>query len=70
VPGYRHIVDLGSTDGGRFIHAGGQSGHLLSPHYDSYLDDWQAVRYRPMRFTAEAIEAARAATLRLEPRSD
>ncbi len=67
VPGYRQIIDLADPNGGRFIHAGGQSGHFLSPHYDDYLADWQAVRYRPMRMDRDVIEAAGATTLRLEP---
>jgi penicillin amidase len=67
IPGYRQIIDLADADGGRFIQAIGQSGNVLSPHYDDYLADWQAVRYRPMRFQAEAVKRAHQATLRLVP---
>jgi len=66
-PGYRHIIDLAELDGGRFIVAGGQSGHVLSPHYDDYLADWRAVRYRQMRMSSDAIEAAAASRLELRP---
>jgi Protein related to penicillin acylase len=66
-PGYRQLIDLSNTEPGRFIAAVGQSGHLLSPHYDDYLDDWQAGRYRPMRFDRAAVEAGRKASLRLVP---
>lgn len=67
VAGYRHIIDMSRLDGGQFIHAIGQSGHPLSPHYDHYLDDWRAGRYRPMRIERATIEQASAGTLRLEP---
>ena len=48
-PGYRQIISLADIHDGRFILATGQSGHFLSSHYDDFLKDWQAVRYRPMR---------------------
>jgi penicillin amidase len=67
IPSYRQLIDLSNVDGGRFIQAIGQSGHLLSPHYDDYMADWQAVRYRPMRFERATVEQAQQATLRLEP---
>jgi penicillin amidase len=69
VPGYRQIIDLAQPDGGLFIHSVGQSGHFLSPHYDDYLKDWAAVRYRPMRFTRAAVERDARATLRLTPKA-
>ncbi|WP_029215459.1 penicillin acylase family protein, partial [Kallotenue papyrolyticum] len=67
VPGYRQLVDLADPNAGRFIHAGGQSGHFLSPFYDDYLADWQAGRYRPMWMDREQIQTAGATTLWLEP---
>lgn len=66
-PEYRQIIDLSSTAGGYFIHPTGQSGHFLSPHYDDYLDDWQAIRYRPMRFDRVVIEQEQMAYLQLQP---
>lgn len=48
-PGYRQLVSLTNPNDGRFILSTGQSGHFLSAHYDDFLSDWQAVRYRPMR---------------------
>jgi penicillin G amidase len=63
---YRQIIDMSDLDSGRFIQAVGQSGHFLSRHYSDYLDDWQSVRYRPMRFTRKAVEDGCVATLRLE----
>lgn len=67
IPGYRQLIDLANLDDGRFIHAIGQSGHVLSPHYDDYLEDWQAVRYRQMRFERATVEQSAQATLRLSP---
>lgn len=66
-PAYRQIIDLSGPDHGRFMLAGGQVGHPLSRHYDDYLLDWRAVRYRPMRMSSEAITAAAAARLELRP---
>jgi len=62
-PGYRQIISLTNPNDGRFILSTGQSGHFLSSHYDDYLSDWQAVRYRPMRLDAQAG----AKTLTLQP---
>ena len=67
VPGYRQIVTLGQPESSRFIQAIGQSGHLLSPHYDDYLADWQSVRYRAMRRDRAAITQAASGTLQLVP---
>lgn len=67
VSGYRQIIDLGSADTGQFLLAVGQSGHVLSAHYDDYLEDWQAVRYRPMRLDRAAVLRDQEAVLRLEP---
>lgn len=66
-PSYRQVIDLSSTANGQFIQAIGQSGNVLSPHYDDYLTDWQAVRLRPMRFEREAVERDQLWLLRLEP---
>ena len=44
IPGYREIVDLSPRNDSRFLDAVGESGHLLSPHYDDFLADWEAVR--------------------------
>jgi len=34
----------------------GESGHVLSPHYDDFLADWSAVRHRKMRMERADIE--------------
>lgn len=58
-PGYRQLISLAGTDDGRFILAPGQSGHFLSARYDDYLEDWQAVRYRPMRLERVSFDPQR-----------
>jgi penicillin amidase len=67
VPSYRQIIDLVNWDASRFIHTGGQSGQLLSGGYSGMLERWQRVEYIPMRYEAEAINAAAAARLILQP---
>jgi penicillin amidase len=67
VPGYRQIVDLSPANDSRFADAVGESGHFLSPHYDDFLADWQAVRHRPMRMDRQAIENGAIGRLRLLP---
>lgn len=66
-PGYRQVIELSDSGKSLFIQAGGLSGHFLSPHYDDYLSDWQAVRYRSLRFDRDVVDRDRASTLRLEP---
>jgi penicillin amidase len=68
VPGYRQIVDLSPANDSRFLDAVGESGHFLSKHYDDFLQDWRAVRYRPMRIDRVKIEQGALGRLRLMPR--
>ena len=67
MPGYREIIDLSAANDSRFLDAVGESGHFLSPHYDDFLKDWQAVRYRKMRMQRQDIEAGALGRLRLTP---
>jgi len=67
IPGYRQIVDLSPANDSRFADAVGQSGHFLSPHYDDFLRDWQAVRHKKMRMERSEIDAGALGTLRLVP---
>ena len=68
VPGYRQIVDLSPANDSRFLDAVGESGHFLSKHYDDFLEDWRAVRHRPMRIDRAKIEKGALGRLRLTPR--
>ena len=67
VPGYRQIIDLSDRNDSRFLADVGQSGHPLSVHYDDFLADWRAVRYRPMRMSRSAIDRSAAGRLELVP---
>ncbi|HEV3141994.1 MAG TPA: penicillin acylase family protein [Vicinamibacterales bacterium] len=67
VPGYREIIDLSPANDSRFIADVGESGHVLSPHYDDFLADWRAVTHRAMRMDRAAIEKGAIGTLTLNP---
>jgi penicillin amidase len=67
IPGYRQIVDLSAANDSRFIDAVGQSGHVLSRHYDHFLGDWGDVRHRKMRMSRQEIERGALGRLRLVP---
>lgn len=63
--GYRQLVDLGRPDL-EFVFSGGQAGHACSTHYDDYLADWHALRFRTLDCPVAPAQSQRA-TLRLEP---
>ena len=67
LPGYRQIVDLSAANDSRFLEAVGQSGHLLSPHYDDGLKAWTEGRYRKMRTGRAEVEQGAVGHLRLTP---
>jgi penicillin amidase len=67
VPGFRQIVDLSPANASVFLDAVGESGHFLSKHYDDFLPDWRAVRYRKMRMDRPDIDANAIGRLRLVP---
>ena len=65
VPGFRQIVDLSPANDSRFLESVGPAGHFLSRHYDSFLGDWNNVRYRKMRMDRLDIESGALGRLRL-----
>ena len=67
VPGYREIIDLSPANDSRFIADVGESGHVLSPHYDDFLADWRAVRHRRMRMERADVEKGAIGHLTLRP---
>jgi penicillin amidase len=67
LPGYRQIVDLSPANDSRFLDAVGQSGHVLSPHYDDALPLWASGRHRKMLMDRAAIEKGAQGRLRLVP---
>ena len=68
VASYREIIDLAPNGDSRFIDAVGESGNPMSPHYDDFLKDWSAVKYRPMRMDRADVERGAIGHLRLSPR--
>ncbi len=68
VSSYRQILDLSDFDRSLFILPLGESGQVLSGKYSNLLEDWNEGRYRPLRFTRGAVDAAVAHRLTLEPK--
>lgn len=64
-PGYRHIIDLSNMVNSRFMITTGQSGNVLSRHYDDLIRRHRDVEYLPMLFGKENV---RGETLWLLPR--
>jgi len=46
---YRHVIDLSDLENSVFISASGQSGNIMSPHYDDWLEKWAEGDYLPMK---------------------
>lgn len=63
----RAIYDLADLENSLYIHSGGQSGNILSPHYDSFTEAWSRGEYIPMRVKRASLEAERHYVLRLTP---
>ncbi|WP_295641060.1 penicillin acylase family protein [uncultured Methylibium sp.] len=47
-PSLRALYDLGDRSRSRFVHSGGQSGLVFSPHYRNFVDRWAHVEYLPV----------------------
>jgi penicillin amidase len=69
VPGYREVIDLSPANDSRFLIDVGESGHPLSPHYDDFLKDWQAVTLRKMRMNRSDVEQGAIGHVRLTPKA-
>jgi len=63
----RAIYDLGDLDNSLYIHSGGQSGNVLSPHYKAFTQAWAKGDYIPMVTDRKRIEIAGSKRLRLVP---
>jgi len=50
VPSYRQIVDLSDWNNSLFMHTTGQSGNVLSRHYDDLIGRHQTIEYLRMSF--------------------
>lgn len=66
-PSMRMIVDMSDFDASQAVIPTGQSGHPYHPHYDDMIELWLNGEYHPWRFSREAIEAAAADHLVLQP---
>jgi penicillin G amidase len=65
--GYRGVYDFADPDSSVFISATGQSGHLLSRHYDDLGELWRRGEYIPMSLDPELARAAAAGVMVLSP---
>lgn len=54
----RYVFDVGDWDRSAWVVPHGVSGDSRSPHHLDQLDDWAAMRLRPMRFSAATVDAA------------
>lgn len=63
----RAIYDLSDLDNSLYIHSGGQSGNVLSPHYKAFTEAWAKGDYIPMVTDRKRIEAGGVKRLRLVP---
>lgn len=58
LPSYRQIIDMDNLDASQFVQTTGQSGNVMSSHYDDLITTWQQVQYLPMRFVRESVQGA------------
>lgn len=65
--GYRAVYDLANLDQSGFVIGTGQSGHRLSPYYDSFLIRARDGNLRPLTGTPSALARDGAALLTLTP---
>jgi len=63
----RAIYDLADLEKSLFIHSGGQSGNVLSPHYAAFTEAWSKGEYIPMVTERKRLDAERHYVLRLAP---
>jgi len=63
----RAIYDLSDLEKSLYIHSGGQSGNILSDHYQAFSKAWAKNEYIPMRAERKTLEAEPHQLLRLTP---
>ena len=63
----RAIYDFADLENSLYIHSGGQSGNVLSPHYASFTEAWSKGEYIPMKADRKALESGKHYVLRLLP---
>jgi len=67
--GYRGVYDFADPDSSVFVISTGQSGHVLSRHYDDLAQLWRRGEYIPMSLDPELARAASVGVTVLEPRT-
>ena len=65
--GYRGVYDFADPDSSVFVISTGQSGHVLSRHYDDMAQLWRRGEYIPMSLDVELARAASVGTTILRP---
>lgn len=65
--GYRAVYDFADLDRSVFIISTGESGHLLSRHYDDLAELWRAGDYIPMSMAESDIRPGALGAMRLSP---
>jgi penicillin amidase len=63
----RAIYDLSDLEKSLYIHSGGQSGNILSDHYDAFTQAWAKNEYIPMRAERKTLDAEPHHLLKLLP---
>ena len=63
----RAIYDLSDLENSLYIHSGGQSGNILSDHYEAFSAAWARNEYIPMRAERRTLDAEPHQLLRLRP---
>lgn len=66
LPNLRTTIDVGNWSASRWQLAGGQSGHLFSPHYTDLFEFWKRGESIAIPFTKEEIDKATVSTLTLK----
>jgi penicillin amidase len=67
VPSMRMVIDLSDFDASGWNHLTGASGHTFHENYTDQTATWQQAGLTPWPFTPEAVEAATAHLLTLQP---
>ena len=63
----RMIVDLSNFDNSMTVLPTGQSGHVMSKHYDDQVENWIQNNMLPQYFGREVIEASKESVMYLTP---
>ena len=66
--GFRAVYDFSDLDSSVMIIATGQSGHLLSPHYDDLAALWRRGEYIPMTLDADVARGGAVGITQLIPK--